>query len=75
MAGGVLLRRADINDDEVGRGEEVVQLLGGDDEDLAQAIVDSGDGVVVAGQTRSNNNGDVGPARGNSDAWVVKLKE
>jgi len=52
------------------------KLLGGDDEDLAFAIADSGDGgVAIAGYTLSHNNGDVGASHGNSDGWIVKLKE
>jgi hypothetical protein len=52
------------------------KLLGGDNEDLANAITDSGDGgVTVVGSTLSKNSGDVGAAHGNSDIWVVKLKE
>jgi len=52
------------------------KLLGGDDEDLGFAIAESNDGgFAISGSTLSNNTGDVGPARGNSDVWVVKLKE
>lgn len=52
------------------------KLLGGDDEDLASSIADAGDGgFAVSGSTMSTNSGDVGAGRGNSDAWVVKLKE
>jgi hypothetical protein len=52
------------------------KLLGGDDEDLGSAIADSGDGgVTVVGSTLSKNSGDVGAVHGNSEIWVVKLKE
>lgn len=52
------------------------KLLGGDNEDLGYAIAESSDGgFAIAGSTISNNSGDVGAARGNSDVWVVKLKE
>ena len=51
------------------------KLLGGDDEDVANAITDSGDGVTVIGSTLSKNSGDVGATHGNSEIWVVKLKD
>jgi hypothetical protein len=52
------------------------KLLGGNDEDLATSIADGNDGgFVIAGYTRTNDNGDIGPSKGNSDIWVVKLKD
>ena len=51
------------------------KLLGGDDEDLGFAIAQGNDGFVISGATRSHNNGDVGANHGNSDVWVVKLRE
>jgi hypothetical protein len=52
------------------------KLLGGDDEDLGFSIAEGSDnGFVVAGSTVTNNNGDIGANHGNSDAWVVKLRE
>lgn len=52
------------------------KLLGGSDEDLASAIADSGDGgFAISGSTLSKNSGDIGPGKGNSDIWVVKLKD
>lgn len=52
------------------------KLLGGSDEDLAWAIADSGDGgFAISGSTLSKNSGDIGPGKGNSDIWVVKLKD
>ena len=52
------------------------KCLGGDNEDLAFAIADSGDGgFALAGYTLSKDNGDIGPSHGNSDIWVVKLKD
>ena len=32
-------------------------------------------GFAVAGYTLSKDNGDVGASHGNSDIWVVKLKD
>jgi hypothetical protein len=49
--------------------------LGGDNEDLAWSIAQGNQGFVVAGYTLSKDNGDVGAGHGNSDVWVVKLKE
>lgn len=51
------------------------KALGGDGEELAYAIAESADGFVVAGATMSNNSGDVDAGHGNSDVWVVKLKD
>jgi hypothetical protein len=51
------------------------KALGGDDEDLAFAIADGGNGPIIAGQTLSHQSGDVGNSHGNTDIWVVKLKE
>ena len=36
---------------------------------------DGGDGPVIAGYTFSHLSGDVGSSYGNTDVWVVKLKE
>jgi hypothetical protein len=51
------------------------KALGGDNEDLAWSIAEGSQGFAVAGYTMSKNNGDVGASHGNSDIWVVKLKE
>lgn len=51
------------------------KALGGDNEEIAFAVVDGGNGPVIAGYTLSNKSGDVGDNRGNADFWVVKLKE
>jgi hypothetical protein len=51
------------------------KTLGGDNEDLAFSIAEGSQGFVVAGQTLSKDSGDVGTSRGNSDIWVVKLKD
>ena len=51
------------------------KALGGDNEDLASAIAAGDGGFAVAGSTMSKENGDVGANRGNSDIWVVKLKD
>jgi hypothetical protein len=52
------------------------KLLGGDSEDQAFSIAEANDGgLTIAGATMSNNSGDVGVGYGNSDAWLVKLKE
>jgi hypothetical protein len=52
------------------------KLLGGDSEDQAFSIAEANDGgLTIAGATMSNNSGDVGAGYGNSDAWLVKLKE
>lgn len=51
------------------------KLLGGDNEDLASSITSGADGFIVSGSTLSNNSGDVGPGKGNSDIWVVKVKD
>jgi hypothetical protein len=52
------------------------KLLGGDNEEQALAIAASGDtGFAVAGYTLSTNSGDVAANHGNSDIWVLKLKE
>ena len=50
--------------------------MGGDDEELGFAIAQGNDnGFAIAGYTFSHNNGDVGANHGNTDIWVVKLKE
>lgn len=47
--------------------------LGGDNEDRANAIVQTADGgYMVVGASRSSND-DVTSAKGQSDAWIVKL--
>jgi len=51
------------------------KALGGDNEELAYAIAESTDGFAVAGATMSKNSGDVDGGFGNSDVWVVKLKD
>lgn len=51
------------------------KALGGDNEDLAFSIAEGNQGFAVAGCTLSKNSGDVGSGRGNSDIWVVKLKD
>lgn len=51
------------------------KALGGDNEDLGWSIAEGNQGFAVAGHTMSNNSGDVGASRGNSDIWVVKLKD
>jgi hypothetical protein len=51
------------------------KALGGDNEEIAFAVVDGIDGPVVAGYTMSHRSGDVGDNHGNADVWVVKLKE
>ena len=51
------------------------KALGGDNEELAYAIAESTDGFAVAGATMSKNSGDVEGGYGNSDVWVVKLKD
>lgn len=52
------------------------KLMGGSDEDIASSIAESSDGgFVISGSTLSKNSGDIGPGKGNSDIWVVKLKE
>ncbi|HEU4632861.1 MAG TPA: hypothetical protein VFS22_02690, partial [Flavisolibacter sp.] len=51
------------------------KALGGNNEDLAFSIAEGTQGFAVAGYTLSKDNGDVGPAHGNSDVWVVKLQD
>ncbi|HYF32940.1 MAG TPA: BACON domain-containing protein [Chitinophagaceae bacterium] len=51
------------------------KALGGNNEEIAYAVADGGNGPVVAGYTLSNKSGDVGDNHGNADFWVVKLKE
>src|SRR5258708_19111097 len=49
-------------------------LLGGSGYDWANAIIRTSDGgYVTAGNTYSNNNGDVGANHGTADMWIVKL--
>jgi hypothetical protein len=50
------------------------KTLGGDKDDFPSAITVTSEGaVVVAGTTKSHNNGDVGANHGNEDYWIVKL--
>lgn len=49
--------------------------LGGDNEDLAWGIAEGNQGFAVVGYTLTKDNGDVGASHGNSDIWVVKLKD
>jgi len=51
------------------------KALGGDNEELAYSVAESTDGFAVAGFTMSKNSGDVGAGYGNSDVWIVKLKD
>ena len=51
------------------------KTFGGDNEDLAHSIADGNQGFVVAGQTLSKDNGDVGSSHGNSDVWVLKFSD
>jgi len=51
------------------------KALGGDNEDLSFSIAEGEQGFAVAGYTLSKDSGDVGAAHGNSDIWVVKLKD
>ncbi|MGZ4011679.1 MAG: hypothetical protein ACXVLF_12050 [Flavisolibacter sp.] len=51
------------------------KTFGGDNEDLAFSIAEGAQGFAVAGYTLSKDSGDVGTSRGNSDIWVVKLKD
>jgi hypothetical protein len=51
------------------------KTMGGDNEDLGWSIAEGEKGFAVAGYTLSNNNGDVGANHGNSDVWVVRLKD
>jgi hypothetical protein len=51
------------------------KTVGGDNEDLAFSIAEGSQGFAVAGYTLSKDTGDVGTTRGNSDIWVVKLKD
>jgi len=51
------------------------KALGGDNEELAYSVAESTDGFAVAGATMSKNSGDVGAGYGNSDVWIVKLKD
>jgi hypothetical protein len=51
------------------------KALGGNNEDLAWSIAEGIQGFAVAGFTLSKDNGDVGSSHGNSDVWVVKLKD
>ena len=51
------------------------KAYGGDNEELAQGIADGGNGPVIVGYTASHQSGDVGAGHGNSDIWVLKLKE
>ena len=51
------------------------KALGGNNEEIAFALADGGNGPVIAGYTLSNKSGDVGDNHGNADFWVVKLKE
>lgn len=52
------------------------KLLGGNDEEQAFGVSLSGqNGYVVSGYTHSHNTGDVGANHGNSDVWVVRLRE
>ncbi|MEY3386752.1 MAG: hypothetical protein RIR53_1563 [Bacteroidota bacterium] len=48
-------------------------ILGGSSDDGAEDVIETADGgILVVGSTRSSD-GDVGPTRGNSDLWVIKL--
>ncbi|MGC4037084.1 MAG: BACON domain-containing protein [Chitinophagaceae bacterium] len=51
------------------------KAFGGDNEDLAYSIAEAADGVIIAGATMSKSSGDVGAGLGNSDVWLVKLKD
>lgn len=51
------------------------KAMGGDNEEIAYSIAESADGFAVAGATLTSNSGDVGQSHGNSDVWVVKLKD
>jgi hypothetical protein len=51
------------------------KTMGGDNEDLGWSIAEGEKGFAVAGYTLTNNNGDVGANHGNSDVWVVRLKD
>ncbi len=51
------------------------KALGGDNEEIAYAIAATTDGFAVAGATKTSDSGDVGGSHGNSDVWVVKLKD
>lgn len=47
---------------------------GGTDSEIAKGVVQTADGgYVITGETRSNNNGDVGANHGETDIWVLKL--
>ena len=50
------------------------KTYGGQDSDYAERIIPAGDGgYVLVGGTFSNKYGDVGPGKGNNDAWIVKV--
>jgi len=51
------------------------KTLGGNADDWPYAVTVTSEGrIVVAGYTKSNNNGDVGANHGNEDFWVVMLE-
>jgi hypothetical protein len=50
------------------------KTFGGNGSEVAKALAPAPDGgVYVGGTTTSNNNGDVGPTKGNTDFWVLQL--
>lgn len=52
------------------------KCLGGNDEDFALSIKKTlDDGYIVAGTTRTQNNGDISGSHGSIESWVVKLDE
>jgi len=51
------------------------RTMGGSADDLAKAALPTSDGgFIVAGETWSNNSGDVGANHGQVDWWIIKLK-
>ncbi|HYC27168.1 MAG TPA: BACON domain-containing protein, partial [Chitinophagaceae bacterium] len=51
------------------------KTLGGSSDDWPYAVSVTSEGkIVVAGYTKSNNNGDVGANHGNEDMWVVMME-
>lgn len=51
------------------------KTYGGNADEYSVAAAATPDGYVLAGYTTSTNTGDVGPNRGNTDFWVVKINQ
>lgn len=56
--------------------KQAVKTYGGDQAEYTYNMVPAVDGgFILAGNTYSNNNGDVGTNKGSGDAWIVKIED